>query len=41
MRLEEVQEYENTGGIQPAQDMVQYRDTVKNPEGSTRSGKLN
>jgi aromatic ring-opening dioxygenase catalytic subunit (LigB family) len=29
MRLEEVQEHDNTDGIQMAQDMVQYQNTVK------------
>jgi hypothetical protein len=33
MRLEEVQEHDNTDGIQLAHEMVQYRDTIKNPTG--------
>jgi hypothetical protein len=40
MRLEDVQEHDNTDEIQMAQDMVQYQDTVKNLHGSTGSGKL-
>jgi hypothetical protein len=32
--------HDNTEGIQLAQDMVKYRDTVINPKGSTRSGEL-
>jgi hypothetical protein len=33
MRFEEIQEHDNTDGIQLTQDMIQYRDTVKKPTG--------
>jgi len=33
MRLEEIQEHDKTDGIQLAQNIVQYRDTVRKPTG--------